>query len=104
MSRWPTLVGKLLTIHSLLRDIEVPWDHSDSNVLVVDWHAAPVVREDAQKVIMKHHIIPACEIQSLGQSHPCWDLGILGVPIFSAWPECQGNTDAQQRSALQTLA
>ena len=82
MSRWPTLVGKLLTIHSLLRDIEVPWDHSDSNVLVVDWHAAPVVREDAQKVIMKHHIIPACEIQSLGQSHPCWDLGILEYRSF----------------------
>lgn len=37
-------------------------NHPHSNVFVVDRYAGPIVWKDAEKVIMKHHIIPACTL------------------------------------------
>ena len=50
----------LLTIHGLLRGVEVAGNHSHSNVLEVDRDAGPIVWKDVEEVIMEHHIIPAC--------------------------------------------
>lgn len=53
------VAGRLLTVHSFLGHIEVPGNHSDSNVFIVGRNLRPILGEKLQEVIMKHDVIPA---------------------------------------------